>query len=189
MLFFMLVIIYSFIIGADKTIKILIGSYVSLLVADWVWNMFKIFSDWAFPIVGLTPIVYTDIELITYKIIVFIILIVVFGTRWKFDSDVTVGLSWAKSTLVTFIFAFLSAWVILAALFILSSWWTLLTKDVNQNMSENYSIIYASSYLMQLIKLNANLIFALPIILYLALSMRNHEEWGELAHGWHEEEG
>ncbi len=186
--FFMLIVAYSFIIWWWKTLKILLWSYFAIFTADWLWNLLIKISEDIAPILKLPTLSNNDFVLIIAKILLFIFWIVFLWTKWNFEVSIPEWFSSAKKALVTLMFATLSAALFITTIIIFSSWWSFLSFTWMTKLWWNLSV-YKDSYLVQLIVLNYNIVFSAPAIIFWILSLKwivKEEPWWE-DEEWEEE--
>ena len=126
-MFFAIIMAYSFIIGKNGTVKIIIASYIAILTADGLGNLVgqalergsqSSYSD-AVLSIGLTPEMLTSsYSLIVIKIITFVMTIVLLTTRGKFGVMVGEGHSTAEHVLFTALFGLLAAGLIVSTILV-----------------------------------------------------------------------
>ena len=86
LVFFGIVIAYSFIIGRNQTLKVIIACYMAILSADGLGNIFKQYIFPAMP--SLQSGTEADTALIFLKIFVFVLAIVLIAIKGGFYVDI-----------------------------------------------------------------------------------------------------
>ena len=174
--FFTLILSYSFIIWYNKTMKIILSSYIAILVADWIWNsLFNlIFRD--FPELNVFFFKEEDPIFIVFKISLFIISLVLLSVRWWFEVEWVEAESSLHEALYTLIFWALSALLIISVVLVFASWASFLQGWWLDIASSAIKSMYDSSFLVQMIVLNYNLIFIIPAIIFVILSLTSEKE-------------
>jgi hypothetical protein len=169
--FFTIIIAYSFIIGKQNTIKLVIASYLSLFAADAIGNMANIFVFQSEPLITIFYGINVSQTLIIMKITLFVVFMVSFAVSGAFD----ITMKEERPTLeffMTFYFGTLSAGIIVSTILVFSSGASFLsTGGATITVIED---MYASSYFVRFIALNSNLWFSLPVISFLTLSFIKH---------------
>ena len=174
--FFTLILSYSFIIWYNKTMKIILSSYIAILVADWIWNLIfnLIFRD--FPELNVFFFKENDPVFIIFKISLFIISLVILSVRWGFEVEGVEAESSLHEIIYTLMFWALSALLIISVILVFASWASFLQwwwLDVANSAIQS---MYDSSMLVQLIVLNYNLIFIVPATIFVILSLTSEKE-------------
>jgi len=174
--FFTLVLSYSFIIWYSKTLKIILSSYIAVLVADWIWNLLVnlLFKD--FPDLNIFFFQEGDPIFIVFKITLFIISLVVLSVGWWFEIEWVDAPTDLHKVLYTFIFWALSALLIISVILVFASWSSFLQGWWLNIATSTIKEMYDSSFLVQLIILNYNLIFIIPAIIFVILSLTSEKE-------------
>jgi hypothetical protein len=164
-LFFTIIIAYSFIIGRDATIKNIIAAYIALLTADGLGNLAEQYLGGDNPILILLAGPNADMMLIMAKIIFFIIVTVIIAVKGGFNVSILNEQSPSTTLLITLLLGTLNAGLIVSTLLLYVSGLSLIGSDQigAQALSTN-------SYLVQLMVQNYNLWFSLPAITFVGLS-------------------
>ncbi len=174
--FFTLILSYSFIIWYNKTMKIIISSYIAILVADWIWNLIfnLLFRD--FPELNVFFFKQDDPIFIIFKISLFIISLVILSVKWWFEVEWVEPPSTLHEILYTTIFWSLSALLIISVILVFSSWASFLQGWWLDIASSSIKSMYNSSFLVEIIVLNYNLIFIIPAVIFVILSLTSEKE-------------
>lgn len=165
-LFFAIVIAYSFIIGRDVTIKNIIATYIAMLTADGLGNLAKQYLGGEKPVLQLLAGPNADEILITAKIIIFITVIVVIAVRGGFVVSVLNEQKTSIRLLMTLLFGTLNAGLIASTLLLYVSGLSLIGADQLTTIAP----FARDSFLVQLMIQNYNLWFSLPAIAFVGVS-------------------
>ncbi len=162
--FFAVVIAYSFIVGRNQTIKIIISSYMAILLADAVGNLFHTYLVPTAPsLQGATG----DQALVLVKILVFVFMIVLLAIKGAYD----VALAEEPSALTRFLssltFGFLNAGLMVSALLVYLTGGSFVTGTVQANL---YSNLYDESQFIRSLIDYYDIWFALPAVAIVIVS-------------------
>ncbi|MBT5016306.1 hypothetical protein HN748_05850 [Candidatus Peregrinibacteria bacterium] len=164
--FFSVIIAYSFIVGRNQTIKIIIGTYMATLAADGVANLAHKYLGGPTPIVKFLGGPSADEILITMKIILFIIVVVTIAVRGGFEVSILAEQRLPIRVLMTFLFGVLNAGLIVSTLLLYVSGLSL----IGAAQIGTISTIGENSMLVQLMIENYSLWFSLPAISLVVVS-------------------
>jgi len=171
--FFAIVITYSFIIGKHESVKIIISTYIAIVAAQGMGNLLERLSTESQPlfnIVGLT----LDIQLLaTTKLILFIGTIVFLAVRGGFEIEYQKDGSRIVDLVMTAIFGFVTAGLMLSTLMTFVADAPLLDKNIAE--SPFVISIVGQSHLMELMVLYQDLWFSLPAVILIAIGFMNNE--------------
>lgn len=149
----------------------MLSSYIAILTSDGIWNLLVKFSEDVSDTVWIDILTNNSSEIIITKIVLYLFSIVALWTKWTFNIEIPKSLWWVKKTLITLIFSFFSAALLISTILVFISWWSFLSESWINMANSSISNIYNTSYLAQLIVLNYNLIFVLPAIAFVSLSL------------------
>ena len=116
--FFIVIIAYSFIIGRDGTLKVILGTYVAILASDAVGALFgEYFAGSEFFVKILqSASVNTDAEAVVFvKVLVFILFVILFAVRGAFHVETSEDRSTLMRMIMTFLYGVMSAGLIVSA--------------------------------------------------------------------------
>lgn len=113
LVFFAIIIAYSFIIGRNQTLKIIIATYIAILTADGIGN---ILGRYVSPRVLSLILPRLDVTSagIVLKILLFVAVIVFLAMKGEFQVNLSEESSRVLSTIINGIFGFLSAGLIVS---------------------------------------------------------------------------
>lgn len=171
--FFGLVITYSFIIGKHEAVKIIISTYIAILAVEGIGNVIERISGDSRPLLSVIGLsVDTDI-LTAVKLIVFIALIIFIAVRSGIEIDYSKDPGGAVNAVLTAVFGFATAGLLLISLFIFVADVNILDPSVEQ--IDTIQAMLNKSKLMQVMILNQDLWFSLPALLLISVGIVSNE--------------
>ncbi|MBU0705933.1 hypothetical protein KJ657_00935 [Patescibacteria group bacterium] len=172
--FFAVIIAYSFIIGRNQTLKIIIASYIAILTADGIGNLIRYYfigENAATTAVNLTN---EANELIVIKIFIFVLTIVLVSTRGRFTMNMSRPNSSLMNVILTLTYGVLSAGLITSTILIYTSG-SSLVQETNMILNEAILAMYRNSVMVQTMINNYNIWFSLPAITFVISSFLGEE--------------
>lgn len=124
LVFFVVIVAYSFIIGRDNTLKVILGTYVAALAADAAGNLFAGYFSGSVLFTNILKMaeVNSDSEATVFvKVLVFVILVILFAVRGAFQVQTTDDRSAAVRLVLAIIYAVMSAGLILSIILVFIS--------------------------------------------------------------------
>ena len=119
--FFTVIIAYTFIIGRNQAIKIIISAYIAILAADGVGNIIERYFLGQDPTIKTFDFTSDEGSLILIKIVIFILSIVLITTRGKFQINMSKSNSLMMRTILALTYGVLSAGLITSTVLIYAS--------------------------------------------------------------------
>lgn len=174
LVFFAVVIAYSFIIGRNQTLKVITGTYIAILCADGLGNLFSkhlAVSSSFIKLLKLFSIGNADQATAFFKVLMLILIVVIVAVKglFEFDANDSKPLSIRMGTLL--ILGLLSAGLMISAMLIFVSGTSLVTNiAVNNNALTE---IYNQSRLVRIMIDYANFWFVLPGVALVMISLFN----------------
>lgn len=165
LVFFGIVIAYSFIIGRNQTLKVIIACYMAILTADGLGNIFKMYI---FPSMPTLQGADADNALILMKIFVFVLAIVLIAIKGGFYVDIMYERSIVTRTLATLSFGFLNAGLIVSTMLVYISGASFVSGTLQTAIATN---LYKESEFVKVMIDNYNVWFALPAIAVVLISI------------------
>ena len=163
-------IAYSFIIGRNQTIKILIATYIATLTADGLGNLFQTYVMPAAPTLqgeaGLQA-------LVLLKIFVFVLTIVLLAIRGGFRVDLAPEASVVTRVLANLSFGFLNAGLMVSTLLVYLTGGSFVMGTVQTSLQTN---LYAQSQFIQTIVNHYDVWFAIPAVAIVLVSFFQSQE-------------
>lgn len=176
--FFTIIIAYSFIIGKNQTLKVIIGTYIAILTADGVGNIVQHYLLEPTPLLKALSVEANDKALIFFKIVVFIATIVMIAVKGGFDVNISSEKSGWLRAITTFICGFLNAGLIISTVLIYVSGMSFIQGELD--ITNNFIMgLYEQSELVRLMINNYNLWFFLPALTFVFFSFAQEEQESE----------
>jgi len=172
--FFTVIIAYSFIIGRNSTLKVIISTYIAILTSDGIGNLIDKYLIGESPIVRLADITSSESTLVIIKIIIFILTIVLITTRGRFTINVETNRSTTMSIVLALTYGILSAGLITSTILIYASGASMV-QETNIIMNEAVLKMYRESNMVQLMIDNYNIWFSIPAITFVISSFIGEE--------------
>ncbi len=170
--FFLVILAYSFIIGKNQTMKVIISTYVAILAADGIGNIVEKYLIGTNPLIQIFTVDKLASALIIFKISVFVFTIVLLATRGGFD----INLDEEKSTFLylamTSVYGVLSAGLIVSTVLIYTSGISMVEGTVDITDTIIYPV-YQSSFLVRQMMNYSHTWFSLPAIALIFSSFTN----------------
>lgn len=169
--FFAVIIAYSFIIGRNQTLKIIIASYIAILTADGMGNLVNRYfihqqaADVASDSLG---------SLVVIKIFIFVLTIVLVATRGRFSMNMARPASSMMNIILNMTYGILSAGLITSTILIYTSG-SSLVQETSMVMNEAVMAMYRNSIMVQTMINNYNVWFSLPAITFVISSFLGEE--------------
>ena len=171
--FFGLVITYSFIIGKHEAIKIIISTYIAILAVEGIGNILERVTGDSRPLLSVVGLNIDGDILTAMKLVVFIALIIFIAIRSGLEIDYSKDPGGPVNAILTAVFGFATAGLLLISLFIFVADVQIL--DPNVENIETISALLSKSKLMQVMILNQDLWFSLPALLLIAVGVVSNE--------------
>jgi len=169
--FFAIILAYSFIVGRNSTLKIIIASYIAILTADGFGNMLDRFLLSPARLVD-TPTAFGPESLVIFKILAFVLVILLITVRGSFFVAMDRERSLILNLVTTGAFGFLSAGLIIATILVYISGGAF----VGNATSAVGLDITADSILAKLMTENYNIWFSLPAVAFVVMSFVGGEK-------------
>lgn len=173
--FFSVIIAYSFIIGRNQSIKIIISAYIAILTADGVGNLIERYLLGENPIIRSFDFDSTEGRLVLIKIIIFILGIVLITTRGKFNIDLNRSKYFSMELIMSLAYGILSAGLITSTILIYAAGGSFVQSGellLNNSVLE----IYQQSQMVRLMINNYNVWFSIPAIAFVVSSFFGEED-------------
>ncbi len=158
LVFFGVVIAYSFIIGRNQTIKVLISTYMAIFTADGIGNLIQTY------ILPTAPSLQGEAglqALVLVKIFIFVLVIVLLAIKGAFSVNILSENSAVTRILTNLSFGLLNAGLMVSTLLVYLTGGSFVTGTVYTSLQTN---LYAQSQFIQAIVDHYNVWFALPAI-------------------------
>lgn len=171
--FFGIVVAYSFIIGRNNIFKVILGTYVGALGADALGNLSAntlLLSDSFMKLLKIFNIDGVEEATLLVKIIAFVSIIVLLSVKGAYNVDVTNGGTVGLRIMVNLTLGFLNACLVvsIALIFVSGSSFILGNPSV---INPTFNDIYLQSGLAQILIDNYSVWFVLPALSFLGISL------------------
>ncbi|MFA5948621.1 MAG: hypothetical protein WC806_06715, partial [Candidatus Gracilibacteria bacterium] len=124
LVFFIVIVAYSFIIGRDNTLKVIVGTYIAMIAADSLGNLFgaSFSGSPIFMKMLESASVSTDQEAIVFvKVLVFVVMVILFAVRGAFSVRTVDDKSPIIKIIFSVVYAGLSAGLIISVILVFVS--------------------------------------------------------------------
>lgn len=170
LVFFGVVIAYSFIIGRNQTLKVIISTYMAILTADGIGNLIQTYLLPAAPTLQGEA---GDQAMVLIKIFTFVFSIVILAIKGGFVVDVPPEQSVVTRVLGNLSFGFLNAGLMVSTLLVYLTGGSFVTGSIRAGFETN---LYRESQFIQAIVDNYNVWFALPVLALVIVSLFHRSE-------------
>lgn len=180
--FFVVIVAYSLIIGRDNTLKVILGTYVAGLAADATGNLFgKYFSGSEMFVKFLKFLnLGTDEEAVVFvKVLVFVILVILFSVKGAFSVSTADDRSGPVRMALSIIYAFMSAGLIISIILVFVSGVSFIGGGSTETTDSALWGIYSQSKLVRSIVGNSYLWFSVPALSFLIHSLYSGKKANE----------
>ena len=171
--FFGIIVAYSFIIGRNNNLKVILATYVGALFADAVGNLFSrtiALSDNFMKLMKLFSVSTPEQATVLAKIVFFVGIIVLFSVKGSYHVDVTNGGSTGVRLIINLIFGFLNACLIVSIALIYVSGASFIISG-GASVSPAFQDIYNQSNLAKILIDHYSVWFLLPALSFLGMSL------------------
>jgi len=167
--FFGVVMSYSFIIGKHESVKIIFFTYVAIVTGQGLGNILEQLSANSGPLLSSIGLTVNITVLDSTKLIIFIATIVLLSIKGGFSVQYTNEGGGLTNTLLTGIFGFATAGLLLSTLLTFVAGAPLLDASIAQAAA--ISPIVQQSNLMQIMVVWQDLWFSLPALLLIGVGL------------------
>ena len=169
--FFGIIVAYSFIIGRNNNLKVILATYVAALSADAVGNLFANSLAMSESFMKLMKILYitTPIEaVVLVKIIFFMTVIVLLSVRGAYSVSVINNGSAGLRMMINLVFGFLNACLIVSIALVFISGASFISGGMGA--SPAFQDIYNQSHLAKILVDHYSVWFLLPAGAFIGMS-------------------
>ena len=164
--FFALVITYTFILGKRESVKIIIASYIAIVAVQGLGNILERLNIYTSSVVGMLGLPADFPVFSIIKLVLFITVIVFLTVRAGFDVVYTKEGNSVITGVFTGLFGFATAGLLLSTVLSYVAGVPLL--DMTLSRTAALSPVIEQSQMMQIMLLNQDLWFTLPALLLIA---------------------
>ena len=179
LVFFVVIVAYSFIIGTNNTLKVILGTYVAALSADALGNLIgKSLNDSeAFdPVLSFAQVGNDSEAVVFVKVIAFVLMVILFAVRGAFEVDALEDRSIAVRTILNALYAGMSAGLIISVILVFVSGVSFIGGGNAETPGTALWDLYNQSQLIRSILSNAYLWFSVPALAFLVHSIYGHHK-------------
>lgn len=162
--FFGVIIAYSFIIGRNQTLKVIIASYMAILTADGLGN---ICNTYLLPAAPALQGELGEQSLVMLKIFVFVVVIVLLAIKGGFYVNLTPENSVPSRILSNLAFGFLNAGLVVSTLLVYLTGGSFVMGTIQEAFQTN---LYSESQIVKMMIDNYSIWFALPALAIVVVS-------------------
>lgn len=177
--FFVVIVAYSLIIGRDNTLKVILGTYVAALAADAGGNLFgKYFSGSAAfnKILSFAQLGSEDQAVIFSKVLLFVTLVILFAVKGAFYVETADERSAPVRMVLSIVYAIMSAGLVISIILVFVSGVSFVGGGNMETTGSALWEIYNKSALVRSIVGNSYLWFSVPALAFLIHSFYSHSE-------------
>lgn len=174
--FFVIVVAYNFIVGRNKAMKIILGSYLAILAADGFGNLFTKY-------IGTSPLIEKILRVfsiggldkaeISVKIITFVIFVVLMVIKGGFKVHAGDDFHGIIGAIMLLVFGVLSASLMMSAVIVFISGGSFVNMNAIPIDPTLYDF-YQSSRFAKILVQHYNVWFVLPAVVFLLTSFMSN---------------
>jgi len=179
LVFFVVIIAYSFIIGRDNTLKVILGTYVSMIAADATGSLFgKYFagSEIFLKILRLATVGNEQEAIVFVKVLVFVGLVIIFSVKGAFAVSTVDDRSSAIRLVLSILYAFMSAGLIISAILVFVSGVSFIGGGSAETTQTALWDLYHKSQIIRVMLAYTHFWFAVPALSFLIHSLYTRNE-------------
>ena len=176
--FFVVIVAYSFIIGRDNTLKVILGTYVAMIAADAGGNLFADYFSGSAVFVKLLDFASVGNEqeaVVFVKLAIFVVMVILFAVKGAFEVDTVDDRSALIRLVLSVVYAVLSAGLIISTILVFISGVSLVSGGDFAQGNALWGIYDSSEFVRSIIN-NSHLWFSLPALSFLIHSLYTHKE-------------
>lgn len=176
--FFVVIVSYSFIIGRDNTLKVILGTYVAMIAADAGGNLFADYfggSQMFMKLLNFASVGNEHEAMVFVKVILFVILVILFAVKGAFEVDTVDDRSALIRLVLSVVYAVMSAGLIISAVLVFISGVSMVSGGNFADGTALWGIYDASEFIRSIVN-NSHLWFSLPALSFLIHSLYTKKE-------------
>jgi hypothetical protein len=176
--FFIVIMAYSLIIGRDNTLKVILGTYVSMIAADATGSLFATYFSGSAVFTSVLELASVGNEqeaAVFVKVMVFVAFVIIFAVRGAFHVDTVDDRSAAVRLVLSLIYAIMSAVLIISAILVFVSGVSFIGNNVDAAKVALWDV-YSGSELIRSIVDYSHWWFSLPALSFLIHSLYTKTE-------------
>lgn len=172
--FFAVVVAYSFIVGKDEAVKIIIASYVSIVAVQAAGNLLDLLLGESQPVAAFLGLGFDATVLSTVKLVLFVAAIIGLAVAGGFEMHYARPLPGFWEPVATAVFGFVTAGLLLSALLTFVAARPILDQGLAS--AAYLSPLLIGSPLVRIMVDYQNVWFALPALLLLLIGILSRRE-------------
>ncbi len=172
--FFAIVVTYTFIIGKKESVKIIVSSYIGIVAVQGFTNVLARIASYTGPLLGGFGLPVTPTVISMGKLALFIAIIIFLALRSGFEATYPKEPNAVVNALITALFGFATAGLLLSTLLTYVAGVPLL--DMSLANAAALSPVIQQSQFMQIMILHQDLWFSLPAVVLIAVGFLHHKE-------------
>ncbi len=179
LVFFVVIVAYSFIVGRDSTLKIILGTYVSMIAADAGGTIFSQYLSGSVMFTNLLKFAAVGNEqeaMVLVKVVIFIAFVIIFAVKGAFEVDTVDDRSVSVRFVLSVVYAIMSAGLIVSAVLVFVSGISFIGLGEPKTTVTALWDVYNESALIRSIINNSALWFSLPALAFLVHSLYTKRE-------------
>lgn len=164
--FMVTIIAYSFIIGRNNTLKVIVGAYIAALAADAIGNIFGLYFTGSKVVAKVlnSNVIANDLEaVILLKVFLFIVLVILFSVKGAFHVNTDPHKSSTMRLVILLVLGFLCASFIMSTLIVYASGVSFVSGSVT-GIGPDMGSLFKDSRLIKILGQYYNFWFALPAL-------------------------
>lgn len=172
LVFFAVIIAYTFIIGRNQTLKVIAATYIAILCADGIGNLFSKYLASSSAFIQFLRLFSVDSAAqatIFFKVLLLIVFIVIIAVKGLFDFKVEDNRPFSIKMAIILMLGLLSGGLMISAMLIFVAGNSLISDSGAANSV--LGSIYGESHLVQIMLDYSNLWFVLPGLFLVGLSI------------------
>lgn len=177
--FFVIIVAYSLIIGRDNTLKVILGTYVAALAADATGNLFGKYFSGSEMFVKLLKFASLGTEsaaVVFIKVLVFIGLVILFSVKGAFFVQTVDDRSGPVRFIVSMLYSFMSAGLIISVILVFVSGISFIGGGSSETTGTALWEIYSQSKFVRSIVANSYFWFSAPALAFLIHSLYSQKQ-------------
>lgn len=177
--FFVIIVAYSLIIGRDNTLKVILGTYVAALAADAAGNLFATHFTGSETFVKLLKFLQLGTEdeaVIFVKVLVFVTMVILFAVKGAFFVQTSNDRSSSVRMILSIVYAVMSAGLIISIILVFVSGISFIGGGSPQTTGVALWELYSQSVLVHSIVSNSYVWFSIPALSFLVHSLYSSKD-------------
>lgn len=174
LVFFGIIVAYSFIIGQNGNLKVIIATYMGALCADGLGNLvgsILVEGGNVMKLLSLFHINNSVQAVVLSKVIAFIAIIVLLSVRGAYEVDADIGDTMGTRMMVNLLFGILNAFLIVSIVLVFISGVSFIVGSGASTVSPAFQDIYNQSNLAQTLVNYYSVWFVLPAVVFVGVSL------------------